>query len=365
MTPLQKAALSCGVKSNPPQVHTTYFPKPAEKIVIIENNSESPYRYSQDLSATLSPILAQNGYLLVQPRIGVKDELIKGAHHLLNLDLPQIHSLISQAELVVSTIPYTTTVARSFGVKNLLLRNTPPDYLEQHFEIYNPCGINEIFEESIIANILSQLNISNPILDREVFYRGSEFCNKTLEIIPSSGFDYSRFQNSGINIRADWGHDEKGILELLNISPSNLVISEEVGEEILDHPNLQQINLEVSDEIKESFISDIKSKKAKLNLFTHWDDMLFYYRLRFIDDIIHLEKRKSLSDLGVDFKEKFCYDSRYKSAKIIFHENKAYPSKAAYSEKLHIQSQDETDFQVIFSEDFYSEIEHFKIYNQK
>ncbi len=364
MTPIQKAALACGVKSNPPIVHTTYFPKPSNRIVFFENNSKSQYKYSQDLIATLSPILSKNNILLTQPQIG-NDTLLRGAHHILNINLPQIHSLISQSELVVSTMPYTVEVAKSFGIKSLLLRDKSPPWISsQNHEIWSPEGLNQIFEESIIHNILNQLNIQDPIMNRDVFYRGSQFNNKTVEIVPATGANYSRFKNAGINIRADWHHDEKAIIELLDISPSSLVVSEEVSDKVLSHPNLKQINIELSDDIPESFIDRVKIKGLKLHLFTTAKPQLFGYRLKYIDDIVHLEESKSKEDLGIDFNKKMCYTSRYKSSKIIFHKDKAYPSKAAYFEKLHIRSQDEKDFQVIQSKDFYSEIEHFKIYNQ-
>ena len=361
MNPIFKYSLDCGVMPTKPQINTSFFPITFDKYIILESSSaESEYPHMDEISSYLSGILRKNSINILQLKFSEKDEDILGAKKYQGLSLSQFNFLIENSMLVISNSRYTTECANCLETpsilitkKELLQKDNPKWYNENYKEFKL-----DSFGEQISSHALNTLGLNNPLDTIEPIYCGDLFKSKILEIIPNFHPEQINIRNENINLRADYHQDEKNIIEFIEHNKVNL-ITNKVPSTLGPHKNLIQINLEVSLNTTEEDIEKIKKSCKNVFFFSRDSKQIQKIRLKFIDEIITLEKRIRKKDL--DICDKICDNTYYKSSKIIISEGKNYTSLA--SKKKNIPLVRSSLEKVIDCDDFWDESEHFKLIN--
>ena len=183
-----------------------------------------------------------------------------------------------------------------------------------------------------------------------------------MEIVPNFDPDCLKLKNENINIRADFHFNKENIEKLIINNKVNLICTNipkiDLPPELLNK-NLVQINLEVSEDTNEKEIAQAKKLCKSTNLFSKNQESIQKIRLKFIDEKISLESITRKKDL--DICSKICENTYYKSSKIIISERKNYTSLAAMKKNQELNPRKLE--KIIDNDDFWQELEHFKLLN--
>jgi hypothetical protein len=379
-------ALTAGVKIGTPTIETSYFPVGCEKYITIQAGSgmeSKNYDYFNDVVKTISPQLDKEGVRVIQ--VGLKDEkLISGAFDLRGkTTIRQCAFVIKNALVHVGNDSFGCHVASGFNTpmvglygvsfpqcvgpfwgdkaKQLVLApdfsKTKPSFSKRERDK----RVNSIFPDEITRGILRLLGLDKEGAETAPVHLGASFHRTIVDVVPDfePGSDFAVKRSSPINIRLDYlGNKEpaKGWLEefkcVVHTNNRGDIPNIKKGAD-----NIKKLYVYLSDEHTAEDIDKLSRLAIPMHLHYPHKDKIGDVRVKFFGSNIKLDEEGSKKDL--DFSDKICDTSVYKSSLNLYSNNKVYPCKAALD--LGIEKKEEQF--AINNSTFYKEIEFFKIYN--
>ena len=379
-------ALTAGAKIGQPRIEPSYFPLGCEKHVTIQAGSgmkSKNYDYFNDVIRTILPELKKSNIKLVQIGLEKEKKLINCIDLRGQTSIRQASFLIKTALLHIGNDSFGCHIAGAFNTPLVGLYGVTPKecsgpfwgdkskqaILQPDFKKNKPsyCStektkrVNKIFPDEVASNILKLLGLNPGGADTEAVHLGKSYNRVIVDVVPDfeipPNFQVSR--SSPINLRLDY---------LKNKNPTgnwlkefNCVVHTNSKEDIElienSRQNIEKIYVYLSDDHTEEDLNRLENIAVKKIISYNNKENISDIRVKFFEHNIHLEKEGLKKDL--DFPDKICNNSCYKSSLMLFSKNKIYPCKAALD--LKIEKKDEQ--QVINTPDFYKEMEFYKIYN--
>ena len=203
------------------------------------------------------------------------------------------------------------------------------------------------------------LNINNEFNKFDVFYTGSNYHYKLIEIVPDFTPDDNFFPRSLLNIRMDYLFNQENIIPFANKRKISIVSDKEIDIELLlkIKPSLEKLFLKVDQDSNEDYAKKIKAHNIPMELVCKDGCDLSKTRLKFFDWKVPEEMNKSKKDL--DIPEDLCDTTRYKSSKHIFSKDGKFSSRSAYEKGI----KSHEDQLIIDDAVFWKDHEHYKLYN--
>lgn len=384
---LEKYALSSGAKIGVPHIEELFFPTPSNYIVLHPSSGANSknYDYYSDVISLIKPHLDERGIRIVQ--IGVaQDPKYAGCESLNGVTtLRQTAYIIKNAMMVLGNDSFSAHVASGFGVKTVTLyscspkedcypywtygtkdaaliesdkRGEKPSYSGEE----NPKTINRIDPFDVARSVLDMLDIENNLSDMSSLYIGDLYKQKIVEVVPDfNPLDYQMDQ-AIFNIRMDYSYDAQ-LLDLWGQNYQISIITEaplpiDVLKKIKQ--NVHFVFYKVSLKTRPEDLVAIENEGIKLICVCDNPEELREVRLNLIDWKIEEDKVKCKSDY--DFLEKVNEATRYLSSKIILSGGKKYLSKADWVHGIESRI---GGAPIIDCDEFWSELDHFRIYNLK
>jgi hypothetical protein len=355
-------SLSTGSKIKKPFIHKKFFPIPFEKYITIQNSSGMQgkcYDYFQEVLNFVHEDLEKAGYKIIQ--IGTKeDRALNNVFHLHGqTNINQTAFILENSKLHIGNDSFAIHMCSAFDVPLIGLYSisspeiagpfwknknqiclTPKNWKPSFNPNESPKRINEIKIESIIESIKLLLNI-NFSQNIETLFIGQRYGQILLESIPSIILQNNIFPEVPLNIRFDYIEqiEEKDYictLNNLNIRKCTIITDKALEIEKLVQLKDKIINVFYDitfNNIDFDFINKVKLLGIKIDFIFNKsknkdESILNNKKLELVEhqDIIHIVEDTQKPT------EKIKESAFYKSKKIIFGNNNAYISKAAYLE---------------------------------
>lgn len=355
-------SLSTGSKIKKPFIHKKFFPLPFEKYITIQNSSGMQgkcYDYFQEVINFVYEDLEKAGYKIIQ--IGAKeDRALNNVFHLHGqTNINQTAFILENSKLHIGNDSFAIHMCSAFDVPLIGLYSvsspeiagpfwknknqiclTPKNWKPSFNPNESPKRINEIKIESIIESIKLLLNI-NFSQNIETLFIGQRYGQILLESIPSIILQNNIFPEVPLNIRFDYIEqiEEKDYictLNNLNIRKCTIITDKALEIEKLVQLKDKIINVFYDitfNNIDFDFINKVKLLGVKIDFIFNKsknkdESILNNKKLELVEhqDIIHIVEDTQKPT------EKIKESVFYKSKKIIFGNNNAYISKAAYLE---------------------------------
>jgi hypothetical protein len=355
-------SLSTGSKIKKPFIHKKFFPLPFEKYITIQNSSGMQgkcYDYFQEVINFVYEDLEKAGYKIIQ--IGTKeDRALNNVFHLHGqTNINQTAFILENSKLHIGNDSFAIHMCSAFDVPLIGLYSvsspeiagpfwknknqiclTPKNWKPSFNPNESPKRINEIKIESIIESIKVLLNI-NFSQNIETLFIGQRYGQILLESIPSIILQNNIFPEIPLNIRFDYIEqiEEKDyICTLNNLNIRKCTI---ITDKVLEIEKLAQLKDKIINvfyditfnNIDFDFINKVKILGIKIDFIFNKsknkdESILNNKKLELVEhqEIIHIVEDTQKPT------EKIKESAFYKSKKIIFGNNNAYLSKAAYLE---------------------------------
>ena len=383
---LEQYALSCGVKIGKPFVETSFYPLPFDKYILVHASSgmeAKNYDYYKDVIELCLPSLRSAGIKLVQIG-GPKDDPLEHCYHTQgSTTLSQVFYLIENCLLIFGNDSFSAHVAGGFDKKSISLYSnlfhecchpywgTKKDqvFIQADRKGLKPSFsaqeekkvVNNIVPEEIARNILSLLKLKRSLANYKTIHIGDHYNQSILEIVPDTPPVSSLPPNTGINLRMDYLYNPQLMSQWCFNYKAHIVSDQAIETKFLEpiRENIVKITLKLNPDITQDYIRSLQSMGISLELFSSDDETLAETRLRFLDWTV--DKWDFPDKKELDFIDKICDNTYYKSSKTILSHGKHYSSKAAWE-----QGQSTTKNEKILDTDsFWEESQYFRIYNQE
>lgn len=359
---IETYSLSTGSKIKKPFINKKFFPIPFEKYITIQNSSGMQgkcYDYFQEVVNFVYEDLEKFGYKIIQ--IGNKND--KPLTNVFNLqgqtNINQTAFILENSKLHIGNDSFAIHMCSAFDVPLIGLYSvsspeiagpfwknknqiclTPKNWKPSFNPNESPKRINEIKIESIIESIKLLLNI-NFSQNIETLFIGQRYGQILLESIPSIILQNNIFPEIPLNIRFDYIEqiEEKDYictLNNLNIRKCTIITDKALEIEKLAQLKDKIINLFYDitfNNIDFDFINKVKLLGIKIDFIFNKsknkdESILNNKKLELVEhqEIIHIVEDTQKPT------EKIKEGAFYKSKKILFGNNNAYLSKAAYLE---------------------------------
>jgi hypothetical protein len=359
-------SLSTGSKIKKPFIHKKFFPLPFDKYITIQNSSGMQgkcYDYFQEVVNFVYEDLEKFGYKIIQ--IGNKND--KPLTNVFNLqgqtNINQTAFILENSKLHIGNDSFAIHMCSAFGVPLIGLYSvsspeiagpfwknknqiclTPKNWKPSFNPNESPKRINEIKIESIIESIKLLLNI-NFSQNIETLFIGQRYGQILLESTPSIILQNNIFPEIPLNIRFDYieeiqENDYICTLNNLNIRKCTIITDKALEIEKLAQLKDKIINVFYDitfNNIDFDFINKVKLLGIKIDFIFNKsknrdESILNNKKLELVEhqEIIHVVENPEKPT------EKIKESAFYKSKKIIFGNNNAYLSKAAYLENKSI-----------------------------
>lgn len=381
---IEQYALSCGVKIDKPHIEESFFPVPFKKYITIHASSgmeSKNYDYYSDVIEMITPYLIDKDIHIIQ--IGAKDDIkLDGCEHLNGTTtIRQTSYIIKNSLLHFGNDSFSTHVASGFNKKivclySILYKECCGPYwgdkknhilIESHRNGLKPSfsnkespkNVNLINPETIASGILKLLNIENQLDKISTIHIGKQYASPSVSVVPNYVMPSSFAQGQPMNI---WGHeffDEGNIVQWAYGRKCNIFLSENMSVKYLDaiRQNINQINYFINDDTDAKYFEVLERGGVNFKLVCEDKDKINEYRTKFFDWNIHLIEKKQKKDL--DIKDQICDNTHYKSSLQILSNGKIYNSKAAWKQDLHGDNNS-----IIDCDEFWEQIDYFKLYNE-
>lgn len=370
---LEQYALNCGLKIGKPYIYEKYFPIPFEKYITFNpfgKFNSRKYSYWQEVIDLITPILSKENIHIVQIG-GPNEQGYNQCYHLMGqTNFNQTAHIINNGLLHFGVDSFPIHIASYFDKKivsiycNMYASQSKPYWSsEENIKLIqanlngkkpsyaaeeSPKTIDNIKPEEIANSILDLLEIKEKV-NQEAIFIGNRYGPLLLESVPSIIIPENVFPNVLLNIRYDYVEEIKEqdyfcTLSNLNIRNCSIITDKEIEiEKLMPLKNkitnifyditFTKINLDFFEKVKSLGIKiDFVFNKTKLND----ENILNSKKLELID---HQEQINIFQNIPKDI-EKIKKSTTYKSKKIIFANNNAYISKAAFLENKPIQLND-------------------------
>ena len=385
---IENYALTAGLKIGKPHISPLFYPPPSKKFITLHASSgmeSKNYEHYQDVVDKILPELKKAGIDIVQ--VGEKnDEHIRGTISLLGkTKLRQTFYILSKSSLhfgndsfsshvagflnkplvTVYGPVYPNTCCPYWGNKKIHISLSPnPALGKPSFSAKeSKKRVNLIFPDKISLNILKLLELNYNCARTEAVHLGENYGNKIVDVIPNFTPNSKIItpKDSPLSIRLDYGYREECLDYWLSNYKSVVYINSLFPKEILikHKKNIKRLVILLNENFSVEQVNEYQAIGCKLQLSYEGKRNISEVRLDFFGLNIHEESPLTKKDL--DTEAKICDNSYYESSVSILSEGKIFSSYA----KLEEGSSKKNEEKIIDSEDFYSEIKHFKIYNKQ
>ena len=383
----EKMALDCGVKISEPYLDKLYFPLKSDRFIIFDTRSRyknGEYDFYNDVYDLIKDYIKENNIESFQIA-NENSYRIPCNKCFITINKKQEAYLIDKSLLVVANENYSLYMAAALNKKSVGLysvfdyRNTSPvwnkdsqiiiashrDGNKPSYDQLNesPKTINFINPYLVAWEILDALNIEHDLHKYELVHIGENYNNKIVEIVPDFITETEFLANKAVNLRLDLVQsiDVRTFQYWLSNRKVNLITDRDLNVNLLAplRGSIIALTVMLSDNITEAFLKACKSIGLKIKLFCADKNKLNEYRFKFLDWEVEKDynEKISLEDLK-DLKP----TSRFVSSKIIISKGKQYSCKANFFKQKPVDNSEE---EVVLSEQFAEELEYFKIYNVK
>jgi len=373
---LEEYAKNLGVKVSKPIVQEHFYPLLDDKYIIIcgEDRVQSKYYKHYPLVLGLSnPILKKNNIKVYQ--LGGKE--ISGVDKLLNLDFKKSAYAISRCMLYIGPDNELSQYASSQSVNTLTLfgncyaQNSKPFWDSEKSTHINlepkwdskPCfsttdykeQINSIKPEVVSSHIINLCGLEDEEVEFKTKNIGKHFYQNITEVIPT--------QISQLNIpkeiflRVDYGFDEEAFMHYCLNHKVTMVTDKLIQPSTLNRisGNISKILYTINKDLEtipQKYFDILKGMGIPITLLSEKKEDLNFLRNKYFEIPVQLRKEE---------KEKISCspESRFLSNKNIVEGNKVYKSYAHYKKGL------DSDENVLDTPEYWEELEHFCIYEQK
>ena len=382
---IENYALAAGCKISEPQIEPLFFPIGFERYITIHGGSgmaSKNYSYFNNVIQLIKPELEKKDIGIIQ--IGEeKDPKIKGATSILGeTSLRQTFCVLQNACLHLGNDSFSTHVAAFYktpvvALYGPVIPNTcspywgdpkiqsliSPDYSNRKPSFSTkeePKRVDEIFPDYVGSECLRLLGLPNNLKHNTPIHLGKMFHTPVIDVVPDSEISKSIVigENSLVNIRADYTDNPYMTEYWLTNYKCTIFLDKELDINILKQhkEQIKRIYFYISDNTREEYIHQVISTGIKLK-FLYTGEDISSIRLKFFHQNIYQDEILSKKDLDnpAELCDNYTY---YESSLNIIKDGKIYPSKAAM--ELGIEKQD--GGKIIDNQDFYQEIDYFKIY---
>lgn len=399
---LEKYALESGLKIKNPYIREKFFPLNDSFYFTVQSSSGQQaknYDYWNDVIELILPYLQRNNIALIQ--LGTKDDIpLKYCKHLMG------QTTINQAVYILkrSLLHFGTDswMAHFCGANEIplvalygttsIINHSPYKYnkdktilLESHrngnlpsfgFEQYKT--VNQIKPEEIAKSIYKLLNIDYKSSINTIFI-GPYYNQSIIEWVPDGVFNPQFNPQMPLTARMDLFFNESNLfntaitgrkLNIITNKPININILYQIKNNIIG------LNYEINDNDDINYISQLKKIGIKIRFFSKEknNEKISNLRLKFFD-VCFIEymsdrtKQDFLNDaakylnFSLDLNKKM--DTMfYRSNKFIISNGKIYLSKADWHINKDVSNFDANISNVIDNDDFWSEYQHFNIFEK-
>jgi hypothetical protein len=334
---IERYATSCGVKIGKPYIYDTYFPLTVEKYISFQPFSKYPsknYDYWDEVVAILYPFFQKENIQIVQ--IGAKDD--KAVNNTINLcgqtKISQAAYIIKNGLMHLGADSFAAHIASGYGKKivalysNNNINNVKPYWTKSEDMIllepkinkkpqYSvnemPKSINNIKPEAIAEAILKLLNIKYENLP-ETKYIGSEYVNKTFEIIPDKPLNISQIPIDPIIIRMDYFFNEQVLEFYLQHKKCVIFTNKPINDQLLKKykANIPQLIYIIEKDNDPSFAKTLKNNTINAGFMSYLPEQeLNLFKLDYMD--YGLIGRRDYPTDKINFND----NTYYKSSRII------------------------------------------------
>jgi|TARA_R110000824_G_scaffold21406_1_gene79771 hypothetical protein len=231
----------------------------------------------------------------------------------------------------------------------------------------NPKSINSIKPEVVAEKILKQLDIHTFVPEFETVKIGSSFHRPRTESTLTHLLDAKKFGVSSLIIRMDLNFNEEVLRKQLESCECSIITNRPLSDETLNkyHKKIVELVYYIEDDNDPSFIRKVKEKSMTYLLRSNKDEeQTNDFKLDYMDyGLVNQMPTRSQGD----FEElKGLENLYYKSTHFIIHNNKFYPSTAAYLRNTQgSPSMQHDPYPVIDDPLFWGEEEHFHFFVKK
>ena len=281
-------AKDLGVKIGKPTITEHYLPNSQEVYACFDFKSPDKmgqYNYWDIVVSLVTPVLKKSGISLLQiPKASPK----------------QKNFFIKKSVLYFGLANHNVNIADNYGIPSVSILS---NVYESNFNLFDnatvltpdfskikpsfsSCGrVNEIKPEQIAQAILDQLDIKEKIKFKTIRI-GSNFNNKTVEIVPNFFGHSKQLEKKPVNIRGDLHFDLGNIASWCKMCIVNLYVDSVFDISFLDHmPNLKQVIFKhpQNNENYEKFFKVLKNRKINVIIKTKDKENISDLRLKYFD----------------------------------------------------------------------------------
>jgi hypothetical protein len=252
-----------------------------------------------------------------------------------------------------------------------------PSFIAQE----NPKTIDFISPEQIAESVLKLLDLPQDF-NRQSLYIGPIYNNTLLEFVPNAVPPASFYPNQPITVRMDYHFDEKIFEQIVSQRKIHIITNKVIDLNLLraHRQNILGFNFELPIETDTEYVANLKRLGVKIVLFTKETDekKLADLRFKFLDISLIEKIIDSTKDTFLDGVAQYLNEPKekldnivkfdkmhYKSNKYLFSNGKVYLSKADWIADKAVDPNGEHIGAVIDSTDFWREIVHFYVWQEK
>lgn len=390
---LESYALQNDLKIDKASVYEKYFPLAVDKFITIDtSNLGTPaltYDHWQLVVDIIQPKLEEKGIKIVQ--LGDKDciplrqcymalgqcnfnqkayVLSKSlAHACPNNESSHLASVYNKKSVVLfSNNCYPSQFIPYWTEKDNLEILKPRSSSKPSFNPNeSPKSINNIKPEDVAKKILNFAGIQTFAPEFETIKIGNSFHRPRIESTLTHLLDTKKFGVSSLIIRMDLNFNEETLSKQLESCECSVITNRPLSDEILNryHKKIVELVYYIEDDNDPSFVKKIKEKSITYLLRSRKDkEKTSDFKLDYLDyGLVNQIPTRSKND----FEElKGIENLHYKSTHFIIHDNKFYPSTAAYLRGAQGGASMHHDPQPIIDDPlFWEEEEHFHFLQKK
>lgn len=378
-----------------------YYPLTCDKYICLHAGSGQPaknYPYWFEVINLVHKILKDHGISIVQ--IGKDDMPLPNCINLINqTDIHQSNYILARAMALMGNDSWSQHRAGYLGIplvevfgNTSVANHSPYNYnkeksifIESHRFNRNPSFQSQeqpptialITPESIANSLLKVLGI-NHVFPVQSLYFGPLYQQSIFEIVPNCILP-SQFQiPNPVVLRMDYGFHEGLLTENLKIRKCIIITNREIEPNILSlyKQNIALLRIEV-DNVTENWLKIIKKIGLPVNHYTLEKDEAKLRKKRldligtcYFEQIGYPDKNVAKTNSEIYTNKKFVdsFDigkTKFKSNKFMFSNDKFYLSKAHWKANLSITALDQNNGDIIDSEDFWLDQNHFYIFTDQ
>ena len=390
---LESYALQNDLKIDKATVYEKYFPLAIDKFITIDTSnlgtSALTYDHWQLVVDLIYPKLEEQGIKIVQQgnkdctplrkcyitlgqcNFNQKAYVLKRSlvHACPNNESSHIASTYNKKSVVLfSNNCYTSQFLPYWTDKNKLEVLQPPLLNKPSFNPNeNPKSINFIKPEKVAQKILNLAGIYTFVPDYETARIGSSFSRSRIESTLTHLLDVKKLGVSSLIVRMDLNFNEEALEKQLESCVCSVITNRPLSDKILDkyHKRIAELVYYIEDDNSPTFIRKVKEKSIQYLLRSRKEEKQTNdFKLDYLDyGLVHQIPSRSRVDFEELKKRKKLY---YKSAHFIIHNNKFYPSTAAF---LRLEqgsySMEHEPYPIIDDPLFWEEEEHFHFFVKK